>query len=70
MIEMMKEITIETIEKSWMKADKIDIVKEASNLFMEITLKCMFGTEFKHHKITQIINGERKEVPLGESILM
>jgi hypothetical protein len=67
---MMKDITIETIKKSWMNAKKIDIVKESTNLFMDITLKCMFGAEFEHNKITQIINGEKKQVPLGESILM
>jgi cytochrome P450 len=46
MINMMKEITIETIKDNWMKAESIDIVKEASNLFIKITLKCMFGTGF------------------------
>ncbi len=43
---MMKEITVETINENWMKAETIDIVKEASNLFIKITLKCMFGTGF------------------------
>ena len=43
MIQMMKDITIDKIEKRWMKNEKMDIVSEASNLFIEITLKCMFG---------------------------
>jgi hypothetical protein len=47
MIQMMKKITIDTIQDRWMKAEKLDIVKEASNLFIEITLKCMFGASFK-----------------------
>lgn len=47
MVQMMKDITIEMIQNKWMKADKIDIVREASNLFIEITLKCMFGAGFK-----------------------
>ncbi len=44
---MMKDITIEKIENGWMKNEKMDIVREASNLFIEITLKCMFGSSFK-----------------------
>lgn len=67
---MMKDITIETIQQKWMKAGKIDIVREASNLFIDITLKCMFGTDFKDQMITLVIDGEKKEVPLGESILL
>jgi cytochrome P450 len=47
MIDMMKDVTIETIRKNWMKADKkeIDIVKETSNLFIKITLQCLFGED-------------------------
>ena len=45
---MMKDITIDKIQNRWMKAEKIDIVKEASNLFIDITLKCMFGSGFKN----------------------
>ena len=66
---MMKDITIEKIQNKWMKAEKIDIVREASNLFIDITLKCMFGTDFKDQSIPQISNGEKKNIPLGESIL-
>jgi hypothetical protein len=52
-----------------MKAEKIDIVREASNLFIDITLKCMFATDFKDQSIPQISNDEKKNISLGESIL-
>ena len=51
MIQMMKDITIEQIKNKWMKAEKMDIVREASNLFIDITLKCMFGSGFKDQSI-------------------
>ena len=45
MIEMMKDVTLDVIRNKWMKAEgrQIDIVKESSNLFIKITLKCLFG---------------------------
>jgi cytochrome P450 len=45
MVDMMKDVTIHMIREKWMKADKqhIDIVKESSNLFIKITLTCLFG---------------------------
>ena len=47
MIELMKQVTIQTIQGRWSNADKseIDIVQEASNLFIKITIVCMFGSE-------------------------
>ena len=47
MIEKMKLVTIQTIRDRWSLADKneIDIVQEASNLFIKITIVCMFGAE-------------------------
>jgi hypothetical protein len=48
-----------------MNTEKMDIVREASNLFIDITLKCMFGSGFKDQSIPQKINGEKKNVPLG-----
>jgi hypothetical protein len=69
MIQMMKDITIDKIENKWMKTERMDIVREASNLFIEITLKCMFGSNFNDQSIVQTINGEKKNIPLGESIL-
>lgn len=48
---MMKDITIDMIENRWMKTERMDIVREASNLFIEITLKCMFGSNFNDQSI-------------------
>jgi cytochrome P450 len=54
MIEMMKEISLDVIRNKWMKAEgeQIDIVKESSNLFIKITLKCLFGSDNQEIKIT------------------
>jgi cytochrome P450 len=53
MIEMMKDVTLDVIRNKWMKAEgkKIDIVKESSNLFIKITLKCLFGGDNSDIKI-------------------
>jgi hypothetical protein len=47
MIEMMKESTLDIIRNKWMKAQegKIDIVKETANLFINITQRCLFGSD-------------------------
>jgi hypothetical protein len=53
MIEMMKDVSLDVIRNKWMKAEgkKIDIVKESSNLFIKITLKCLFGGDNSDIKI-------------------
>jgi hypothetical protein len=53
MIEMMKGITIDVIRNKWMNAKdgQIDIVKETSNLFIKITLQCLFGTDSEDIKV-------------------
>jgi cytochrome P450 len=45
MIDMIKDVTIDMIKNKWMKADgnQIDIVKQTSQLFIKITLRCLFG---------------------------
>jgi hypothetical protein len=48
MIEMIKDVTITTIKNDWSPQDdakykRIDIVKETSNLYINITLTCLFG---------------------------
>ena len=53
MIEMMKDISLDVLRNKWMKAEgeEIDIVKESSNLFIKITLKCLFGSDNQEIKI-------------------
>jgi cytochrome P450 len=53
MIEMMKDVSLDVIRNKWMKTEgkKIDIVKESSNLFIKITLKCLFGGDNSDIKI-------------------
>ena len=55
MVEMMKDVTIHMIRNKWMKAEnqQIDIVKESSNLFIKITLTCLFGTTKDDIMVTQ-----------------
>jgi cytochrome P450 len=45
MVDMMKDSTIDIIRNKWMKAKdgQINIVSESSNLFINITLCCLFG---------------------------
>jgi hypothetical protein len=56
MIQMMKEVTIRTIREDWspfndQKSQRIDIVKEASNLFIKITITCLFGEGYLEEKV-------------------
>jgi cytochrome P450 len=46
MMEIMKEKTISIIRNKWMKANngEINIVREAANLFINITSSCLFGS--------------------------
>ena len=49
MVEIIKKVTINTINQDWLaqKSDDgsivIDIVKESTNLYMNIVLACLFG---------------------------
>jgi cytochrome P450 len=54
MVDMMKDVTIHMIHNKWMKAEnqQIDIVRESSNLFIKITLTCLFGTTKEDIMIT------------------
>ncbi len=59
MIDMMKDVTIDMIRNKWMKiqSKQIDIVREASNLFIDITLQCLFGAQKGDIKVIQRKNG-------------
>ena len=54
MMEIIKDKTIGTIRNKWMKANngEIDIVNEASNLFMTIITSCLFGSGYEGLKVT------------------
>jgi len=63
MIEMMKEATICIIREDWTpkegeKCHRIDIVREASNLFIKIVLTCLFGEGYLEAKVEQKVNGK------------
>ena len=47
MVDMMKNSTVNIIRNKWMKKSDgiIDIVKETSNLFINIALCCLFGSD-------------------------
>ncbi len=49
MIEQMKDVTIREIQ-DWGGKD-IDIVKAASNLFIKVTLNCLFGEGYLDAKV-------------------
>ena len=67
----MKLVTIQTIRDRWSLADKneIDIVQEASNLFVKITIVCMFGAECADLKLKQRVNGRDVWMNLGEVMI-
>ncbi len=46
MVDMMKQATIDVIKGRWMKleSNQMDIAREITNIFIEITLCCLFGT--------------------------
>jgi hypothetical protein len=52
-IEMIKDISLDVIRNKWMKSEgkQIDIVKESTNLFIKIALKCLFGGDNQNVKI-------------------
>ncbi len=45
MVDMMKNSTTEILRNNWMKVEdgKIDIVKESTNLLINVVLSCLFG---------------------------
>ena len=49
MMDIMKDQTINIIRHKWMKAKngEINIVSEASNLFINITITCLFGSGYE-----------------------
>ncbi len=59
MIDMMKDVTIDMIRNKWMKVKdrQINIVSESSNLFINITICCLFGSGYEGLKVTQIKDG-------------
>ena len=63
MMEVMKGVTIDMIRNKWMKAEDlmINIVSETSNLFINITIGCLFGSGFEDLKVPQIKSGVQKE---------
>jgi hypothetical protein len=54
-----------------MKAEnkQIDIAKEVSNLFIKITLRCLFGGDNTNLEVLQKINGKESLQPLGETMI-
>ena len=69
MIESIKQVTIQTIRNKWSLCDEIDIVQEASNLFIKITLVCMFGADCEDLKLKQTYKGVEKWVNFGEVVI-
>jgi cytochrome P450 len=70
MIETMKRVTIDIIQKDWIPRGQIEIVRETSNLFITITLKCLFGDQYENSKCNLRVKGVEKEVSLGETIIL
>ncbi len=68
---MIKCATIDIIKNKWMKAEKnqINIVSEMSNLFTNITLCCLFGSDLANLKVPQREKGEEKLQYLGDSVI-
>jgi hypothetical protein len=68
---MIKCATIDIIKNKWMKAEKnqINIVSEMSNLFTNITLCCLFGSDLSNLKVPQREKGEEKLQYLGDSMI-
>ena len=71
MVDMMKEVTVHMIRDKWMKAENehIDIVRESSNLFIKITLTCLFGTTKEDIMITQRTAGQDSLQLLGQTMI-
>ena len=51
-----------------MNRDELDIVKETADLFMDITLRTLFGQIGRAPKVKQIVNGRVEWWNLGEAL--
>jgi len=71
MIDMMKISACEIIRNKWMKAKdgKIDVVKETTNLLINMVLCCLFGSDKGSVKIIQRNKGKEDFINLGESMI-
>ena len=70
MVETMKRVTIDIIQRDWITKGQIDIVRAASNLFITITLKFLFGDEYENSMCKLRVKGVETEVSLGETIIL
>ena len=61
MIETMKQISCEAIEK-WEKLGEVDMVKELANLMMRNILACVFGRANENPFIKRKVNGVIEEI--------
>ena len=68
MITDFKQVTYNRIRDVWMNRDKLDIVKETADLFMDITLRTLFGQIGRSPKVKQIVNGRVEWWNLGEAL--
>lgn len=68
MITDIKQVCFNRIRDIWMNRDEIDIVKEAADLFMDITLRTLFGQIENPPKVKQIVIGRIEWWNLGEAL--
>lgn len=68
MITDFKQVTYNRIRDIWMNRDELDIVKETADLFMDITLRTLFGQIGRAPKVKQIVNGRVEWWNLGEAL--
>lgn len=68
MITDFKQVTYNRIRDIWMNRDELDIVKETADLFMDITLRTLFGQIVRAPKVKQIVNGRVEWWNLGEAL--
>jgi cytochrome P450 len=52
MIDIMKECTL-SVSEEWSKLKTVNLVQEASNLQMRVTLSCLFGRKYQHATVDQ-----------------
>lgn len=75
MLETIKAVTLDTIMNKWLlNSDSnqqvtFDIVQETAQLYMKITLECLFGRDLKIHEVPQTYNDIEQKVPLGMALL-
>ena len=68
MITDFKQVIYNRIRDVWMNRDELDIVKETADLFMDITLRTLFGQICRSPKVKQIVNGRVEWWNLGEAL--